>query len=230
MVTQDANVLGAIYQWSEVNAAPGVDNNSDVIASSDFIDNSVSAVNSLDDTSSLTGKYDPTGDTTNTNAQPVPEGYQGVVVGMLTDQYRDSISNEFIIYDDSEEEEPENNVLANFVKVKARAAARSTSSVLNFQYVQNDLTQDAGIIVKTKKTTTGTSAGGTGSSSKRKHRGTGEDAILNPELLFPPTGGSLAIIGVLLMGIIGLIGFLLTGKKKEKKGETGHEEEEEADK
>jgi hypothetical protein len=220
-----------------------VDNNSDVIASSDFIDNSVSAVNSLDDTSSLTGKYDPLGDTENTNAQPVPEGYQGRVVGMLTDQYRDSISNEFTIYDNEEEEEPENNVLANFVKVKARAAAQSKTSVLNFQYVQNDLTQDAGIIVKKPETntpegspkktaaSTTTRKNNNNDSSKRKHRRTQpEDAILNPELMFPPTGGSLAILGVLFAGIIGLIGFLLTGKKKEKKGETGHEEEESAKK
>jgi hypothetical protein len=221
MVTQDESVLDGIYAWSKLTAQPEVDYNSDVIASSDFIDNSASAVDSLEGGTSaeqLTGKYDPMDEGQSTGAESVPEGYNGIVVGMLTNQYRDSISNEFTIYSDTESS-------------SASAGSRAASSTLNFKYVQDDLTQDAGIIWKEPKKKENKK---TPNNPKSKHKHRGLTNLLNPELLLPPTGGSMAALGVLILAVIGGVGFVLTGKKKKKKkedgedqkGDSGHEKEE----
>jgi uncharacterized protein HemX len=107
--------------------------------------------------------------------------------------------------------------------------------VLNFKYVKDDLTQDAGIIAKiSKKDPEEETPTPKKPKRKHKHKGTLIDTILNPDLQLPPTGGSMAVLGVLLLAVIGGVGFVLTGKKKKKKkedgedqkGDSGHEKEE----
>jgi hypothetical protein len=238
MVTQDENVLDGIYAWSRITATPEVDLNSDVIASSDFIDNSTSTVSNLSDgtnSGSLTGKYDALGNAAATNTEPVPTGYSGIVVGMLTDQYRDSISNEFVIYD-ADEANATTDTTTSATSTKARAKAKAanvTASILNFKYVKDDMTQDAGIIrkfppddEKTDKTTPkGPENGSNTDISKKKHHHHLGNGLLNLDLTLPPTGGSLAALGVLLLALIGAIGFILTGKKKKKKKDGENEED-----
>jgi hypothetical protein len=234
MVTQDESVLGGVYKWTDLAEEHTEDYDSDVVASSDYINSSSSKIATLDSSAytsvstnevELTGKYSALDPDQRTNNDEGEDSPIGGVVGMLTDEYRDSISSEFNIYTAS-------TSVSSAQKARARAA---TATVLNFRYRQDDLTQDAGIVLKKKiedpeKPTTpprddysDSDGGDIGVTPKEPTKP--NILMVEPkpkDLTLPQTGGTLAAYAVITLAAVSAVGFLLTsgrrgGKKRDKK-------------
>jgi LPXTG-motif cell wall-anchored protein len=180
----------------------------------------------------LTGKYNALDEDQLAQAADDDEAYEGEkspiggVAGMLTDQYRDSISSEFHIYEEPEDETESETETAAF-SMRARAKAKTTST-LNFRYRQDDMTQDAGIIVKKetpaetpKQIATRRSSGGGGSTRKIPAEKKQPDILMvepkPDDLTLPQTGGTLAAYTALGLAAVGAVGFFMTGSKREGK-------------
>ena len=151
----------------------------------------------------VTGIYDSLGDiqvvdgvsrAVASDAEPSPIGR---VVGMLTNNYQDSISDVFDIYDPQEGVE-----------------GIDISKRVYFRFGQDDLKKDAGIMTNkpvkpNNPTPTPPGGGGPGGGP-----GGGIPTI-------PQTGGTMAVFILLLVALLAMIGYLLTGKKKEDDDEDG---------